>query len=450
MRTTITLVLLAATPALATPPTYDVEVYYDVVAMAGAPSGHIAGAVGFGGQAVAAIVDPEQQVHDFPHPDISYSSFTTMNDNAMAFGLGWTLSDPRFLSWSPDDGFIDIGPMPGLYNGDIVDCNDLGHAITWIVDDTIPSKPTLAMRWDGDQWTSLGSLREDPNAWTAVTPHAINNQGAIVGSATSDAVNDQGGLTTRAFIWTPEGGMIDLGSLGDPTTPAIALDINQSGVAAGLSYLVAFEGRQAVIWSPEGDVIPITDGRELSLAQIITDSNVVFGTVENGLNPRRAFKWNETDGYLDLGTLDDTNFERFVDANDQAVAVGYSVDDFYQVFATVYIPGEGLLDLNALIPDEFADHWLSAGVDVRDDGTIVATGFGPNDEGVPSFFTAVLTPQAACSADFNGDANLDILDFVAFQAAWQAADPDADCNTDGEHNVLDFVCFQSAFQGGCP
>ena len=55
-----------------------------------------------------------------------------------------------------------------------------------------------------------------------------------------------------------------------------------------------------------------------------------------------------------------------------------------------------------------------------------------------------------CEADVNGDGELSILDFVAFQGLFQAGDAAADCNADGELNVLDFVCFQSLFQAGCP
>jgi len=55
-----------------------------------------------------------------------------------------------------------------------------------------------------------------------------------------------------------------------------------------------------------------------------------------------------------------------------------------------------------------------------------------------------------CKAGFNGDGALNILDFVAFQAAFQAGDPAADANGDGVLNILDFVAFQSQFQEGCP
>ena len=49
----------------------------------------------------------------------------------------------------------------------------------------------------------------------------------------------------------------------------------------------------------------------------------------------------------------------------------------------------------------------------------------------------------------NGDGELNILDFVAFQALFVDGDPAADVNGDGVLNILDFVAFQQIFQAGC-
>jgi len=60
-----------------------------------------------------------------------------------------------------------------------------------------------------------------------------------------------------------------------------------------------------------------------------------------------------------------------------------------------------------------------------------------------------LFPGSAGSIDVNGDLQLDVFDFVDFQAAFQDQQPAGDCNVDGEFTIFDFVCFQSAFQS-CP
>jgi hypothetical protein len=55
-----------------------------------------------------------------------------------------------------------------------------------------------------------------------------------------------------------------------------------------------------------------------------------------------------------------------------------------------------------------------------------------------------------CPADVNNDATLNILDFIAFQQLFLAADPNADCDHDGRlANPADFICFQQLFNQGC-
>ena len=58
--------------------------------------------------------------------------------------------------------------------------------------------------------------------------------------------------------------------------------------------------------------------------------------------------------------------------------------------------------------------------------------------------------ESSCPADFNGDGELSILDFVAFQIAFVNGEDAADFNGDGELSILDFVSFQEAFVQGCP
>jgi len=59
------------------------------------------------------------------------------------------------------------------------------------------------------------------------------------------------------------------------------------------------------------------------------------------------------------------------------------------------------------------------------------------------------TQDEPCLADFNQDGSTSILDFIAFQQAFQNQDPAADINDDGVWNILDFIAFQNAFQQGC-
>jgi len=55
----------------------------------------------------------------------------------------------------------------------------------------------------------------------------------------------------------------------------------------------------------------------------------------------------------------------------------------------------------------------------------------------------------SCYADFDGDGELTIFDFLGFQNAFDAGDLAADCDGDGVLNLFDFLCFQNAFDAGC-
>ncbi|MFI4883458.1 MAG: GC-type dockerin domain-anchored protein [Phycisphaerales bacterium JB064] len=55
-----------------------------------------------------------------------------------------------------------------------------------------------------------------------------------------------------------------------------------------------------------------------------------------------------------------------------------------------------------------------------------------------------------CEADFDGDGELSLFDFLAYQNAFDTGDASADFDGDGELTLFDFLAFQNAFAAGCP
>ncbi len=55
-----------------------------------------------------------------------------------------------------------------------------------------------------------------------------------------------------------------------------------------------------------------------------------------------------------------------------------------------------------------------------------------------------------CRADLDGDGELTLFDFLAFQNLFDAGDTAADFDGDGELTLFDFLAFQNAFDAGCP
>ena len=60
-----------------------------------------------------------------------------------------------------------------------------------------------------------------------------------------------------------------------------------------------------------------------------------------------------------------------------------------------------------------------------------------------------LSATSSCPADFDGDGELTIFDFLAFQNAFDAGDLRADFDSDGELTIFDFLEFQNQFDAGC-
>lgn len=72
--------------------------------------------------------------------------------------------------------------------------------------------------------------------------------------------------------------------------------------------------------------------------------------------------------------------------------------------------------------------------------------------GIDAHFALVIqggAVRATCLADFDGDGQLTIFDFIAYQEAFTRGDPRADFDRDGELTVFDYLLFQSRFISGC-
>ncbi|UYV12521.1 MAG: hypothetical protein NCW75_14645 [Phycisphaera sp.] len=65
-------------------------------------------------------------------------------------------------------------------------------------------------------------------------------------------------------------------------------------------------------------------------------------------------------------------------------------------------------------------------------------------------FSIIVDGGSSCRADFDGDGDLTIFDFLAFQNAFDAGDLAADFDGDGALNIFDFLAFQNEFAAGCP
>jgi len=109
------------------------------------------------------------------------------------------------------------------------------------------------------------------------------------------------------------------------------------------------------------------------------------------------------------------------------------------------IIGAGIQDMNGngRVNDEVRQLMIDTAIDLGSPGWDGDFGHGlVNAE-------AALGVGPICVADFDGDGDLTIFDFLAFQSAFDLGDLQADVNGDGVLDIFDFLEFQNLFVAGC-
>ncbi|MEO1008970.1 MAG: GC-type dockerin domain-anchored protein [Planctomycetota bacterium] len=294
---------------------------------------------------------------------------------------------------------------------------------------------------------------------------------------------------TSGFVWTASGGMVAVGPEG--CTFSRAESIN----AAGQTLVKVGPSREAFVWpEPGGAGAPRpleTWGGAVSTSRVLPDGGVVGGAGRHPLGgiviravewradgttrvfPRlddaapgadtvhartdaglyvglasvgsitRAAIWDGAGTVLDAGAgLGDGVSSALLDANESGVAVGRSA-----VGAIRWDGVNGAVPLLDLV-DTSGDGWeLTNALSINERGWICGNGRSPAG-GSRGF---LLIPIAeGCPADLDGDGELTIFDFLAFQNLFDAGAAAADLDGDGSLTLFDFLAFQNLFDAGCP
>jgi hypothetical protein len=331
----------------------------------------------------------------------------------------------RAWVWTPEEGFTILPVLPQLFGSRAIDISDSGIVAgdggfdvgpAWRFEngeyeivgpfDGLPIGITGGVNEAGDVagWFKDNQLQTPDKAFLSINGGEVFDIIPEFGSRATD-LNDNGqvcGYTggQQAFRWSEATGVEFLGALD--LSRSFATRMNEAGSVVG--YAISANGNTSKAWifTDVGGQQPIPGIFENSSAAIsINEHEQVVGISEAG-GPEKPWLWTEEDGVSPFTELFD-----FATANMQPLGVS----------------------------------------DINDDGVILMRVY---DNNVADFRSVLLVPKGACAADFNGDGSLDILDFVAFQAAFVVGDDNADCDGNGALTVLDFVCFQGEFQGGCP
>lgn len=170
----------------------------------------------------------------------------------------------------------------------------------------------------------------------------INNAGHVVGWRA-------GGVVERAFLWTPDAGMVDLGGLDGQGRLSHAIAINDAGAVVGDSLTVG-GSVHAFLWTASTGMLDLgTLGGDFSAAHDINASGHVVGTSTLPSGETRAFLWTPERGMVDLGTLGGP------------ASRAYGINDAGDIVGDSYVSPFSMDEIHAF-------HWRDGGM--RDLGTL--------------------------------------------------------------------------------
>lgn len=285
---------------------------------------------------------------------------------------------------SKDGALIDLGVLPGGYNsfaqwisgnGTVVGASENGSI------DPVTAWPEIrAVLWRNGQPKDLRTFGGYESSALGV-----NNRAHVVGFATDSANN------ARAFLWTENQGLQDLGTLG--ACCAIAGSINESDQVAGESATCDTCNQDVFFWE-HGKMYHVPDfGGSISTHSALNNrGQVVGGSNLPGDLYGHAFVWDKKSGIRDLGLLPGGLSAGTRWINDAGQIVGLSGLDQDQLFHAV-LWDHGITDLGTVDGDQ-----CSVAEYINTEGQVVGGTFDCNTAG---FLHAFLWESGRPMVDLN-------------------------------------------------
>ena len=178
----------------------------------------------------------------------SYSEALAVSDTGWVAGLSRVPGDAviHAVVWRPDHTIVDLGTLPNPFTGGddqvstATDVNDSGQVVgnSYVADGELHAF----------SWTQAGGML-DLNTLpdeVASSSEAVTNGGQVIGDSIVNVGGDPASAANRAWVWTPGGSVVDLGTFGGSQSTAVAA--SDSGYVAGFSVSAGSDTGHAARW----------------------------------------------------------------------------------------------------------------------------------------------------------------------------------------------------------
>jgi probable HAF family extracellular repeat protein len=279
-------------------------------------------------------------------------------------GCEWTaVSNVPWVSVSPEfgtgDGIIDFIVDFNSGSSDRTGTMTIGgHA--FVVTQSARVGP-------GGEIVDLGTQGDDFSSATRVTPDGSSVIGySVVGNYD----------ITRGFLWQLTIGMLPLDGLGgtDTQPSAISADgrviVGKSKTSSGVYHAIRWNvsinnlGHATIGMTDLGTL----NGDQTAAIYVSADGSVISGnSYDSNLLHRRAFRWTQTTGIVDLGLLSASDSFSFVTgmSDDGSVTIGTSCGESYaNCRAFRQTPATGMTTLDGYNYETYAN-------DISSDGSVI-------------------------------------------------------------------------------
>lgn len=357
------------------------------------------------------------------------------------------------IRWTPGDGLVGLGVLPGTCFGRATSADWNG---AWIVGQTYPA----AFVWEEKVGLAeLPALMDDPEAWAAAVASFTST--IVVGWSGESGVAQQpvrwiAGTCTGLGLPSGYSSARAAAVSADAMVTAVGTTISVVDLLVGYPHSVFrhtdADGYENIGLLPgfESANIMVQDGKPIS-----GDGSTIVGYCWNDDDPdtRMAFRHRTASSFLTLGDLPGGAFSATPGATNfnGTVIVGRSVTDL-GTRAFIWDELHDMRNLQTVCETDYGvdfEGWtLVQAYGLSFDGRVI--GGSATRDGVLQGYVVTLPPAAPADLDGDGDIDIDDFGIIAHFLAGPESAPTpgsslADIDSDEDVDLIDFAMLQAVF-----